>query len=323
MISESMVDPLRALTFRAQITSIVGIRPSPEFWPLRMGRAFVLALVFSTTSALSAEQFSVSDYDQWRQEEMLANWREYSGIIQGVIANETGAVIRLRAKQITETRRQKSASEKAPHPGAETYEMFDVSTGDKPPKVWKWTRDASSTTDFRWRKEDGPVPVATGMEATISTDLQGKLVDISYVAAITHWRRRENGFVEVVLGCDAGGKPPKMQLLYLRPARMAAGDGGMNIHWTRKWGLLITVDAAGPDAVEAEPPVSARPGLTLANAPEMQIWPGRDGWHALPSLGVYSDEREAKDSQTKERAFKAWKKLRRAIPSAQYMEAAG
>jgi hypothetical protein len=88
-------------------------------------------------------------------------------------------------------------------------------------------------------------------------------------------------------------------------------------------GLLITVDWAGPESVEAEAPASSRPALILVNAPEMQIVPGREGWQALPSLKTYDEMGGGKDPKSAAAAAKAWKKIERAIPKKQYMQTAG
>jgi hypothetical protein len=92
---------------------------------------------------------------------------------------------------------------------------------------------------------------------------------------------------------------------------------GSNIHWTRKWGLLITIDGLGPASFEVEQVTSNRPALTLANAPEMEIVPGRDGWKILPSIDE-SGEKKPTAAQTK-----AWEEITKAIPKAQYMKPAG
>jgi hypothetical protein len=86
--------------------------------------------------------------------------------------------------------------------------------------------------------------------------------------------------------------------LYVRPGKIS---DGYVVHWTRKWGTLITNHEGGPGSVEIEPLVFSNPVLPIANAAGMKIVPGRDGW----------------------KVFKAWQAFLRATPKSQQMRDAG
>ena len=277
---------------------------------------WLICFAFSTHRSFSAE-FGVSDYQRYKGEMQQSLCTEYWGTIEAVTPTATGATIRYQANTTTE-RREFSA--KRPDPKAELTEIFGLS-GDNPPKVWSWESKKNKTLDLEWSGADGPVPVAPKMAATISVTKDNKIADISYEACITHWRKGKNGFVETVLGGFTLTKPHKMQLLYVRPSRMAAGSGWWNIHWTRKWGLLITVDGAGAESFETEDSAMRRPAITLANTTEIQIVPGRDGWKALPSPKDYNESRDDKPPTPAQ--SKAWDEISKAIPKAQYMQPAG
>jgi hypothetical protein len=253
--------------------------------PVLVCTCWLTCFAFSTSKSFAAE-FSISDYNHYRPcGPELCTY--YEGKVEAIVPDATGATIRYRVSH-TQGR------------GGES----------KIPK----------SLDLHWSKADGPVPLAPGMEAWITIDPSEQLKDITYVAGISHWRKGKDGFVEVVLRCATLSKPSRSQLIYVRPARMDAIACWMNIHWTRKWGLLITIDGLGAASFEVEEVTSKRPALTLANAPEMEIVPGRDGWKALPSLNSYD---ESKDQQPTAVQSKAWDELSKAIPKAQYMKAAG
>ena len=175
-------------------------------------------------------------------------------------------------------------------------------------------RDSKSSKkiSFHWNAANGPPPLCRGMKPTVTLDASGGLVDITFIAAITHWRKRKDGLVEVVLGYKDQGGP--LRYLYMCPAK--TNGFGTDVHWTRKWGTLITTDGLDSSAVEIEPAASSKPELPIANAAGMKIVPGRDGWKALPNVDESVREMTPAES-------KAWEAFGKAIPKSQKMRGAG
>jgi hypothetical protein len=277
---------------------------------------WLTCFAFSTNKSFAAE-FRVSDYDRCRVEFQQSLCTQHWGTIEAIVASATGSTIRFQATDTTE-RREFSA--KRPDPKAELTPIYGYAGLDSP-QIWTWEVKKKKTLELEWSGADGPVPVAPGMAATVNVTKDNKIADISYEACITHWRKGKNGFVEIVLGCFALAKPHKMLLVYVRPARMDAGSGWWNIHWTRKWGLLVTVDGAGAESFEVEDSAIRKPAITLANTTEIQIVPGRDGWKALPSPMDYNEARDVKPMTAAQ--SKAWDEIIKAVPKAQYMKPAG
>lgn len=281
--------------------------------PGKLSRALlfgVVAFYFSSIPNAATKTLEISDYTRYRHELELELCTFHVGKVEAIVPDASGATIRYRSSQSDE---HSQFSNKRPNPAATVYEI--PLSMSNPPKVWSWRSNTPKSLDLHWSKADGPVPLAPGMEAWIYVDPSGQLRDISYVAGISHWRKGKDGFVELVLCCATLSKPSRSQLIYVRPAGMDAS--GNNIHWTRKWGLLITIDGLGPASFEVEEAVLKRPALKLANAPEMEIVPGRDGWKALPNIDQ-SGDKEPTAAQAK-----AWDELSNAIPKAQYMKPAG
>ena len=249
-------------------------------------RLWVLLFSWSLLSIAIAEerpQFSISDYNRLVQENERAHCKTVTGVIEAVESGQDSATIRLRTHSTKETRQQPKSEEK---------------------------RKTSEEISFHWNNADGPPPLCRGMKPTVTLNASGKVVDITFIAATTHWRKRNDGLVEVVLGYKDSEGP--LRYLFVCPGKIS---GGTNVHWTRKWGTLITTDAAGPEAVEIEPAASRDLALPIANA-AMKISPGRDGWKALPNV----DEalREMTPAE-----LKAWQAFQRAIPKSQQMTGAG
>jgi len=270
------------------------------------------ALLLSQGAAfeLLAAEFSITDYHKFNQECQLSECRDFEGKVASVIPDAEGALIRFKATKVRHFQKQSHPDEKPPRRGAESYEMYELNP-KSPPMVWQWEEAISETLSLRWNKADGPVPVCSGMSANVTLDSAGSLQDITFLAATTHWRKRSDGLVEVVLGYKEKGEPQR--LLYVVPARIS---GGTDIHWTRKWGLLVTTDAAGPDTVEIESISSAGRALPLTNTEEIKVVPGRDGWHSLPQFN--EELREPTPAEDR-----AWRAFFDAIPQRQTMRGAG
>jgi hypothetical protein len=232
-----------------------------------------------------AQEFAESDYDKFVQKLYLAECKEFTGIVEAVSPDSEGAAIRFNATELTEYRKTREG-EKPPHSDADGWALLALRKKN-PPTVWYWTRKVSEVFSLRWNKADGPVPMFVGMTASIIVDRAGSLIDFSYRAFITQWRKRQDGFVEVVLGYKDHheNQNTPWRYLYVRPAKIGGFDW---IHWTPKWGLLITTYSpgeAGGEAWEVEPLPFGRSGrrpLPLANTDEIQIVPGRDGWAVFP-----------------------------------------
>jgi hypothetical protein len=250
-------------------------------------RLSVLLFTWSLLSITIAEegpQFSISDYNRQVQENERAECKTVTGVIEAVESGQDSATIRLRTDSTKETRKQPKSAEK---------------------------RKTSEEISFHWNNADGPPPLCRGMKPTVTLNASGNVVDITFIAATTHWRKRKDGLVEVVLGYK--DKQGPLRYLYVCPGKIS---GGTDVHWTRKWGTLITTDAAGPEAVEIEPVASSDLVLPIANAAEMKIMPGRDGWKALPNF----DEALREPTPAEE---KAWQAFHLAIPKNQKMTGAG
>lgn len=150
-------------------------------------------------------QFSVGDYHRYKQENQWAECKAVTGVIAAVEPAPNGATIRLRAGSITETRKQRKIGEKSPHPKAETFPLYRLDN-EHPPIIWTWDRKSAEEISFHWNSADGPPPLCRGMKPTIMLNSSGNVVDITFIAAITHWRKRKDGLVEVVLGYKDEGE---------------------------------------------------------------------------------------------------------------------
>ena len=252
--------------------------------PLRFSVVLFSWSLLSIAIAEEGPQFSISDYVRQVQENERAHCKTVTGVIDTVESGQNSATIRLRTNSTKETRKQPKSGEK---------------------------HKTSEKISFHWNNADGPPPLCRGMEPTVTLNASGNVVDITFIAATTLWRKRTDGLVEVVLGYKGNEGP--LRYLYVCPGKIS---GGTNVHWTRKWGTLITTDAAGPEAVEIEPVASRDLALPIANAVEMKILPGRDGWKALPNV----DEALREMTPTE---LKAWQTFQRAIPKSQQMTGAG
>ena len=226
-------------------------------------------------------QFSGDDYDHYCQENNREKYTTVEGVIEAVEPVPNGATIRLRTERV--------------------------------PDFYKREKPPPKKVSFNWNTADGPPPLCRGMKPTVTLNASGNVVDITFIAAITHWRKRGDGLVEVVLGYKDEGGP--LRYLCVCPAKT---DGfGTNVHWTRKWGgTLITTDGLDPETVEIEPAASGKSALSMANVAGMKIVPGRDGWKALPS--VNEDKRPMTPAE-----YKAWGAFQNAIPKSQQMKGAG
>jgi hypothetical protein len=235
--------------------------------------------LLSIAIAEEGREFSNEDYRHYREENNRKEYTTVIGVIEAVEPVPNGVTIRLRTE-------------------GEQY----VDNREKFPKK----------VSFNWNTADGPPPLCRGMKPQVTLNPSGNVVDITFVAAITDWRKRKDGLVEVVLGYKDEGGP--VRYLYVCPGKT---DGfGSNVHWTRKWGTLITTDGLGPETVEIEPAASSNPALSIANVAGMKIVPGRDGWKGLPNVD------EAVRPMTPAEN-KAWTAFDRAIPKSQRMRGAG
>lgn len=132
-----------------------------------------------------------------------------------------------------------------------------------------------------------PESFQAGDECFASVDKTGTVLGISLgAAAITHWRKRSDGFVEVLTGHDRGlDSGPAVSREYL-PDRLDLneGSGGQpvprDLYFTPSFGLILHVEMAGPGEVELESLPPPRAGVEKLWISEQK----QGGRQAIPSI---------------------------------------
>jgi hypothetical protein len=165
-----------------------------------------------------------------------------------------------------------------------------------------YDKEISEDLALRWTDRERPVPFTVGMVVVLYCDRKHQIVSIQYEdAGIVLWRKRQDGFIEVVLYLkpDKSGEPSTISevggRLYARlkkserdsfirvfPNYVALIQGdSVEMIWKHGLGLAINLFGAGSGEFDASDISAESSGLPIANEPGVRIRPGKDGWHRL------------------------------------------
>ena len=132
-----------------------------------------------------------------------------------------------------------------------------------------------------------PQSFQPGDECFASVDKTGQILGLRLgSASITHWRKRANGFIEVLTGHDRGlDRGPAVPREYL-PDRLDLSEhsGGQpfprDLYFTPSFGLILHIEMAGIGEMELESLPAPKTGVEKLWISEQK----QGGRHAIPSI---------------------------------------
>jgi hypothetical protein len=122
-----------------------------------------------------------------------------------------------------------------------------------------------------------PVPVVKGMHGSVTVDKAGQISEVWADVQVIAYRKKDAGELQLIV--KPGGAP----YMYLRPHWIGTlgFETALTLGWSDKYGIMLTVLAAGPGEMESEPAINRTNAVPVGNSPSFKFSPGREGWKLL------------------------------------------
>jgi hypothetical protein len=122
-----------------------------------------------------------------------------------------------------------------------------------------------------------PVPVVKGMHGSVTIDKSGQISEVSADVQVIAYRKKDADELQIIV------KPEGAPYMYLRPHWIGTleFERAVTLDWSDRYGIMLTVFAAGPGEMESELAISKTNAVPVGNSKSFKFSPGREGWKLL------------------------------------------